>query len=61
MGPDGHPIARFRRKPMTQRTDIHRPSAINPADYDFIAYEVLPTPAFDPGAWQYMAEQRRRI
>lgn len=39
------------------RTDIHRPSAIQPADYDFVAYDYLGN--FDLGDWNYLATQRQ--
>jgi hypothetical protein len=45
----------FEFKPL-KRTDIHRPSAINPSEYQFVAYEFLPG-----GAWQYLAVQREII
>lgn len=38
------------------RTDIHRPSQINPSDYDFVCYEYLGN---DAGDWHYLAQQRR--
>lgn len=46
----------------TQRNDIHRPAAINPADYTFVAFEVV-RGAFqgDLEACGYMAAQRRII
>lgn len=37
------------------RTDIHRPSAIQPEEYSFVAYDYLG----QLGAWEYLAAQRR--
>lgn len=42
-----------------KRTDIHRPSAINPADYEFVG--VGHDPEDDPGAHIAAAEERRII
>lgn len=44
---------------MSTRTDVHRPSAINPADYEFIAVECAR--ADDLGAVMMIAEERARI
>lgn len=43
------------------RTDVHRPSVINPADYDFVGYEVLPTSGFDPSGWELLRLNREAI
>lgn len=42
---------------MTIRTDIHRPSVINPAEYDFVAFDYI-GPGENMG-WQFLAEERR--
>jgi hypothetical protein len=39
------------------RTDIHRPSAIQPTEYDFVCYDYLGS--FPLGDWNYLATQRR--
>jgi hypothetical protein len=44
---------------MTPRTDPHRPSAIEPADYDFVGFNCLPT--HDAGSCQYLIGERERI
>jgi hypothetical protein len=41
------------------RTDIHRPSQIEPADYDFVAFECLKIEDF--GDAQFLAAERARI
>jgi hypothetical protein len=43
-----------------KRTDIHRPSAINPQDYQFVAYEHVKLDG-DLGASMFIAAQRKRI
>lgn len=42
------------------RQDIHRPAAIEPADYEFVAFDYLPASPGDIGAAMFLAEQRRR-
>lgn len=44
-----------------KRTDTHRPSAINPTEYAFIAYEMIPGVTYGPvdlGACAYLQTQR---
>lgn len=41
------------------RTDVHRPSVINPADYEFVAFEYLKTDDF--GAAAFMISERALI
>jgi len=43
------------------RTDAHRPSAIVPADYQFVAYEYLPVDPMDFSAIAFLAAERERI
>ncbi|MFZ0708717.1 MAG: hypothetical protein WAM53_01625, partial [Terrimicrobiaceae bacterium] len=43
---------------MSNRTDIHRPSAIIPADYEFVACELVPGPF---GAPMALLPERERI
>jgi hypothetical protein len=42
------------------RKDIHRPAAIEPADYQFVAFDYLPSSPGDLGAAMFLAEERRR-
>ncbi len=44
--------------PMT-RTDAHRPSVIEPADYSFVGFQYLRVD--DLGAALFLADERRRI
>lgn len=41
------------------RKDIHRPAAIEPADYEFVAFDYLPSSPGDLGAAMFLAEQRK--
>lgn len=45
---------------MAPRKDIHRPAAIEPADYEFVAFDYLPSSPGDLGAALFLAEERRR-
>lgn len=45
---------------MAARKDIHRPSAIEPADYVFVAFDYLPSNPGDIGAAMFLAEERKR-
>ena len=40
------------------RKDIHRPAAIEPADYEFVAFDYLPNEGDPLGAAMFLAEQR---
>ena len=42
------------------RKDIHRPAAIEPADYQFVAFDYLPSSPGDLGQAMFLAEERRR-
>jgi len=42
------------------RKDIHRPSAIEPADYEFVAFDYLPSSPGDIGAAMFLMEERKR-
>jgi hypothetical protein len=42
------------------RKDIHRPSAIDPADYEFIAFDYLPNEGDILGNAMFLASERRR-
>jgi hypothetical protein len=42
------------------RKDIHRPAAVEPADYQFVAFDYLPASPGDLGAAMFLAEERRR-
>jgi len=42
------------------RKDIHRPAAIEPADYEFVAFDYLPSSPGDIGAAMFLAEERKR-
>jgi hypothetical protein len=42
------------------RNDIHRPAAILPEDYEFVAFDYLPSSPGDIGAAMFLAEERRR-
>jgi hypothetical protein len=41
------------------RKDIHRPSAIEPEDYQFVAFDYLPSSPGDIGAAMFLAEERK--
>ncbi len=43
------------------RTDVHRPSAIDPADYEFVAHECLKIYPGDVGMIQFLIAERERI
>lgn len=50
----------------TQRTDIHRPSAINPAEYNFVAFNYIKADTGDGvqneiAAYNFMKAQRRVV
>lgn len=45
---------------MTVRTDIHRPSAINPADYEFVSHDYI-GPATDLGFAAFLQAERARF
>ena len=42
------------------RQDIHRPAAIEPADYQFVAFDYLPSSPGDIGQAMFMMEERAR-
>jgi len=42
------------------RKDIHRPAAIEPADYQFVAFDYLPSSPGDIGQAMFLAEERKR-
>ena len=44
---------------MAKRKDIHRPGAIEPADYEFVAFDYLPSSPGDIGQAMFLAEQRK--
>lgn len=45
-----------------KREDVHRPSAVNPDDYEFVGYEFIPKTDIDPLGWaSAQAEERARI
>jgi hypothetical protein len=47
-----------------KRTDIHRPSAINPAEYEWVAFELIPLGRFGGdilGDCEFLREERNRI
>ncbi|MBT1509345.1 hypothetical protein KIP88_02425 [Bradyrhizobium sp. SRL28] len=44
---------------MAPRKDIHRPAAIEPADYVFVAFDYLPSDGDPLGAAMFLAEQRK--
>ncbi len=46
---------------MTLRTDTHRPSAIEPADYEYVAQEYVKADFDVLGAAMFMLEERKRI
>lgn len=43
------------------RTDIHRPSAIQPSEYDYVAFECIPSSGDPLGDAMYQLEERARI
>jgi hypothetical protein len=45
---------------MAPRKDVHRPAAIEPADYQFVAFDYLPSSPGDIGQAMFLAEERRR-
>jgi hypothetical protein len=45
---------------MAPRKDIHRPAAIEPADYEFVAFDYLPSSPGDIGQAMFLQEQRKR-
>ena len=44
---------------MAKRKDIHRPAVIDPADYEFVAFDYLPNDGDPLGAAMFLAEQRK--
>lgn len=45
---------------MAPRKDIHRPAMIEPADYQFVAFDYLPSSPGDIGQAMFMQEERKR-